>query len=382
MVDAIAPEDPALVRIVDRVRAAGAETDADGRGSALQICGGDTKRFYGGAIVGEPLSTRELAGISSHEPTELVVTARAGTLLSDLEATLAEAGQCLPFEPPRFAPGGTVGGMVAAGLAGPARASAGSLRDYVLGATLLNGRAEVLSFGGQVMKNVAGYDVSRLLPGSLGILGVVLEVSLKVLPIAQATATLAFEADEVGSLAMLDGWRREPLPIAASSWHEGRLAVRLAGAAAAVEAATKRLGGAVVDPREAAAWWLALRDQTHRFFEIAPHAAAGSADASQIRLWRLSLPPGAGPLPDTAPRGDRLLEWGGAQRWLRTDAPPHAVQALAAALRGHASCHRSPTRLADPFTRPSATLMRVHRNLKAAFDPACLFNRGRLYADL
>jgi glycolate oxidase FAD binding subunit len=185
----MAVSDPALASLVDRIRAAAAA------GQPLCIRGGGTKDFYGGAPVGEPLDLRVLAGISRYEPSELVVSVRAGTPLAELEAALAEKNQCLAFEPPRFADGGTVGGLVAAGLAGPARLSMGGVRDYVLGATMINGRGEVLSFGGQVMKNVAGYDLSRVLAGSLGVLGVFAEVSLKVLPMPRAVATLRLELD-------------------------------------------------------------------------------------------------------------------------------------------------------------------------------------------
>src|SRR3984957_9470526 len=206
-------QDPALARLIDQVSGACEQR------TPLDICGGGTKRFYGEPPAGAPLDVKPLSGITSYEPTELVVTARAGTPLRDLEAALGEHGQCLPFEPPRFAPGGTVGGMVAAGLSGPARANLGTVRDHVLGATLLNGRGEVLTFGGQVAKNVAGYDVSRLLVGSLGILGVICEVSLKVLPIHRASATLRFDWDEPQALRQLNLWAAQPLPLTASAWH-------------------------------------------------------------------------------------------------------------------------------------------------------------------
>ena len=204
--------DTALASIIDRIQ------QARSARAPVRLLGGGTKDFYGEALQGDVLDMRELAGISSYEPSELVVTARAGTALNELEATLAEKGQCLAFEPPRFADGGTVGGMVAAGLSGPSRASVGSVRDFVLGATMINGRGEVLSFGGQVMKNVAGYDVSRLLAGSLGVLGAIAEVSLKVLPVAPATVTIRFERDQTQALEMLHGWAGQPLPLNASAW--------------------------------------------------------------------------------------------------------------------------------------------------------------------
>ncbi len=251
----------------------------------LDICGGGTKRFYGELPAGAPLDVTPLSGITCYEPTELVVTARAGTPLRDLEAALQEHGQSLPFEPPRFAPGGTVGGMVAAGLSGPARASVGSVRDHVLGVTLLNGRGEVLTFGGQVTKNVAGYDVSRLIVGSLGVLGVICDVSLKVLPMSVATETLSFDWDEARALETFSRWAAQPLPINASAWHGGLLRVRLAGARAAVAAACERLGGERLASSAANAWWLSVRDQSAEFFSAGEETLArGEA------LWRVSVP--------------------------------------------------------------------------------------------
>src|ERR1700678_2181735 len=288
-------QDPALAHLIDRVMLAQAD------GTALDIRGGGTKNFYGGMPKGGTLPMAALAGISSYEPTEFVVTVRAGTPLAELEAALEERGQCLPFEPPRFAPGGTVGGMVAAGLSGPARAAVGAVRDYVLGLTLLNGRGEVLTFGGQVAKNVAGYDVSRLIAGSLGILGVICEVSLKVLPIHRASATLCFDWDESRALEQLRKWASQPLPLNASAWHDGRLHLRLAGAAAAVSAACGQLGGDVVAPETALTWWRSVRDQAQEFFALnESQLAAGEC------LWRLSLPATAAPvkLP-----GRQFIEW-------------------------------------------------------------------------
>lgn len=371
---AAAGDDPALARLVERVRAARADR------CPLDIRGGSTKAFLGGVPAGEPLELRELAGISCYEPSELVVTARAGTPLAELEAALAERGQGLPFEPPRFAPGpgtpaggGTVGGMVAAGLAGPARAAAGSVRDHVLGASLLDGRAELLSFGGQVIKNVAGYDVSRLLAGSMGVLGVICEVSLKVLPVPPATATLRFDCTQAQAIDRLAAWGGQPLPVHASAWWQGTLALRLAGARAAVEAACARLGGEAVDPALAAGFWAGLRDQRDDYF-----LAAQAQVAAGATLWRLALPATAAPL---ALAGDTLVEWGGAQRWLCTDAEPATVRAAALAAGGHATRWRGGDRSAAGFEPLPPALLRIHRALQAAFDPEGLFNRGRLYPD-
>jgi FAD/FMN-containing dehydrogenase len=361
-------QDPVLARLIDQVLA------ARDRRTPLYIRGGGTKEFYGETPKGEALEVAGLAGISSYEPTELVVTARAGTLLADLEAALGECGQCLPFEPPRFSPGGTVGGMVAAGLAGPARASIGSVRDHVLGVTLLDGRGEVLTFGGQVAKNVAGYDVSRLMAGSLGILGVICEVSIKVLPISRATRTLCFEWDESRALEQLNRWASQPLAVNASAWHEGRLHVRLAGAAAAVNAAGDKLGGAALAPDAARLLWSGLRDQTAEFF------ALSAADlARRERLWRLSVPATAAPL--ELP-GRQLIEWNGAQRWWRTAADTTELRAAAALAGGHATLIRGADKSGGAFTPLSDVLLRIHQGLKRAFDPERVFNPGRLYAEL
>jgi glycolate oxidase FAD binding subunit len=360
--------DPALQVLIDRVRSAQAA------GAQLCIRGGGTKDFYGEAPQGEPLDTRVLEGISSYEPTELVVTVRCGTSLAELEATLAERGQCLPFEPPHYTPGATVGGMVASGLAGPARASVGSVRDYVLGATLLNGRAEVLSFGGQVMKNVAGYDVARLLAGSLGTLGVILEVSLKVLPAAPATATLRFHLGQAEALAQLNRWGGQPLPINASAWWDGTLLVRLRGAYAAVQAAIDRLGGELIAPELASPFWTGLRDQTDEFF-----ARAASAIDVGASLWRLSLPQTAPPLTLS---GELLIEWGGAQRWLVTTMAAAALRDAVARAGGHATLFMARDKSPGVFAPLKAPLDRIHRELKKSFDPAGIFNPGRMYPGL
>jgi glycolate oxidase FAD binding subunit len=357
-----------LDRLIERV------VDASHRKTALDIRGGLTKSFYGGTPRGAALDMGELTGITSYEPTELVVTALAGTRLAELEATLAQRGQCLPFEPPRFAPQGTVGGMVAAGLAGPARACVGPLRDFVLGVTVLDGAGELLTFGGQVMKNVAGYDVSRLMAGSMGILGIICEVSLKVMPMLQACATLCFNTDEASALARLNRWAAEPLPLNASSWYQGRLCVRLAGANAAVAGARQRMGGAQVEPPVASAWWAGIRDHRHEFF-----AAQTIALERGECLWRLSVRDTAPPI---ALPGEQFIEWGGAQRWWRSVAPAAEVRALAAAAGGHATLVRAADKSPGAFTAPTQPVMAIHQRLKHAFDPAGIFNPGRLYAQL
>lgn len=347
-------------RLRERVRAAAA------RGMPLRLRGGGSKDFYGGEPRGEPLDTREHAGIVEYEPTELVVTARCGTPLAALEAALAERGQMLPFEPPHFGAGATLGGCVAAGLSGPRRAAAGAVRDFVLGARLLDGRANEVAFGGRVMKNVAGYDVARLLAGSLGTLGLILEVSLKVLPRPAAETTLRLALGEPEALAALNRWAGQPLPISASAWREGELHLRLSGAPSALAAAARQIGGEAIAPDTAARLWESVREQTHSFF------------SDGMPLWRLSVPSHA---PRLALAGDTLIEWGGALRWLRSDADAASVRAAASAAGGHATLFRGGDKSAGVFAPLAPALARLHRGLKAAFDPAGVFNPGRLYPE-
>jgi glycolate oxidase FAD binding subunit len=364
----MAAHDPALAALVERIRAAAAAKQP------LNIAGGGTKAFYGGEPVGEALDVRGLAGISRYEPSELVVSVRAGTPLAELEAALAEKGQCLPFEPPRLAAGGTVGGMVAAGLAGPARLAAGGVRDYVLGATMVNGRGEVLSFGGQVMKNVAGYDVCRVLAGSLGVLGVIAEVSLKVLPLPRAVATTRLELDAGNAIRRVNELMGQPLPLNASAWWDGMLVLRLAGAEAAVQSALQRLGGERVEPAMAVPFWQGLRDHADEFF-----IGAAKAVESGAALWRLSVPAVTPPLKLS---GEQLVEWGGAQRWLCTSAPAATLREAAAAVGGHAVLFRGRDKAAGAFAALPPALLRIHRGLKQQFDPAGIFNPGRLVSGL
>ena len=359
-----------LESVIERIRAAAYN------GQPLRIRGGGSKDFYGEPAQGELLDTRPLAGITSYEPTELVVTVRAGTPLSELEAVLAERGQCLPFEPPHFSGGATVGGMVAAGLSGPARASAGAVRDFVLGLTMVNGRGELLTFGGQVMKNVAGYDVSRLMTGALGTLGLIVEVSLKVLAIAPAEATLKFELSQAEALRRLNDWGGRPLPLNASYWVDDAglktLYLRLRGAVAAVEAACESLGGERQDNARGAPDWTLCRDQRLPWFE----------ERGQRDLWRLSVPQTAPVLDLPEPP---LVEWHGGQRWVRAEsADAQRLREAAVRVGGHATLFAPAEgrRTAVPrFTPLSAPLERIHRELKREFDPAGILNRGRLYPD-
>ena len=358
----------------DRVCAATAAT------TPLRIVGGGSMDFYGQRLTGEVFDVSGHAGIVDYDPTELVITARCGTRLFDVEQAMAQSGQMLAFEPPHFGPKATIGGSVAAGLSGPRRPYAGAVRDLVLGIRLLDGRGEELAFGGRVMKNVAGFDVSRLIAGSLGTLGVILEVSLKCLPLPRAETTRIFELPADEALRRLNGWSAAPLPLSASCWHQGRLSVRLSGADSAVAAAARRLGGEPLD--DAVSYWAAVRDQTHDFF--APFRAQNNGDAtasSGPALWRLSVRATA---PHTAFGGATMIEWGGALRWLADQEEGDAEQARAwaAAHGGHATLFRASDKSAGVFQPLPPALLALHQRLKAALDPAGIFNPGRMYAEL
>ena len=342
----------------DRIQAATAA------GTPLRIVGGASKDWYGGPLLGDPLDTRGHSGIVDYEPTELVVTVRCGTPLVELEALLRGQRQMLAFEPPRFGAASTIGGVVASGLSGPRRATAGAVRDFLLGAQLMNGKGELLNFGGQVMKNVAGYDVSRLLAGSMGVLGLITQVSLKVLPLPLVETTLRFELEEIAALAKINEWGGQPLPVSATCWHDGVLTVRLSGAEPAVAAAIRRLGGEAV--ADGPAFWESLRDQTHAFFDT-------------DTLWRLALPPSASAL---ILGGVQLIEWGGGQRWLKSPRAGAAdIRRAVAAAGGHATLYRATDKRAGAFHAQSPAIARIHQRLQAAFDPAGIFNRGRLYRE-
>ncbi len=390
-----------LKHIVDRIKTAASV------GTLLRIRGGGTKDFYGQSLQGEILDTTALTGISSYEPSELVVTVKAGTPLADLEAVLAEKNQCLPFEPPHFEKiwgtaaepidilpafartQTTVGGVVAAGLSGPSRASSGSVKDFVLGVNMVNGKGEELRFGGTVMKNVAGYDISRLMAGSMGTLGLLTEVSLKVLPIAPAEATLKFECTQTEALNMLNAWGAQPLPLNASCWIQeagvGLLYVRLRGAVAAVEAAIKKMGGTLQNQASGnatvAADWQALRNQNMDFFKLQGDEC----------LWRLSVPDSAHDLR----LGETVVEWHGAQRWVKLPySDVSTIRSKINAVGGNAILFIANESINTPasiekkveskavFNPLKAPLDRIHRDLKKQFDPAGIFNRGRMFADM
>ena len=350
-----------LAQLSDQIRAA-----ASAR-KPLRIHGSCTKDFYGETPRGDALDVTAFRGIVSYEPTELVITARAGTSLVEIETALREKGQMLPFEPPHFGPAATLGGCIAAGLSGPRRPYAGAARDFVLGVRLIDGKGESLRFGGEVMKNVAGYDVSRLMVGSLGTLALLTEVSLKVLPAPATEMTLRLSRTETEAIAAMNEWAGKPLPISATAFRDGELRVRLSGACSAVDSAAGKLGGTAMDPTAAARYWSDLREHLDPFFP------------GDVPLWRLSIKSTTRAL--DLP-GSQLLEWGGALRWLKSAADAQGIRDIATRAGGHATLFRANDKSAGAFQPLPPALMRLHLNLKRALDPAGIFNPGRLYSDL
>ncbi len=345
--------------------------DRAASGKALRIRGGGTKDFYGaGRRDAELVEMSGWSGVVAYEPKELVLTVRAGTALDEVERVLADERQMLPFEPPHFAPlphagapgRPTIGGTVACGLSGPRRPYAGAVRDFVLGTRIVNGKGEHLAFGGRVIKNVAGYDVSRLMTGALGTLGVITEISFKVLPRPAAEATLAFTVGQAEAIERANRWAGQPLPLSASAWEDGVLRVRLSGAAVAVAAARAKMGGDE-DPR-GGEYWRELRDQRLAFF------------AGEAALWRLSLPQTA---PPVLPEHAQLVEWGGGVRWIRGDADVVGIRSTAQRAGGHATLFRGGDRSVGVFHPLEPALAKIHKRLKAAFDPAGILNPGRMY---
>lgn len=344
---------------------------ASSRNQPLRIRGSGSKDWYGREPAGDILDTRAYSGIVSYDPTELVITVRSGTPLTEVEDALAQKNQMLAFEPPHFGNKATVGGMVASGLSGPRRVAVGAVRDFLLGTAIMDGKGEILHFGGQVMKNVAGYDVSRLLAGSLGTLGLLLEVSLKVLPKPYAETTLRLALTEDEAIRRLNEWGGQPLPISASAWYDGTLALRLSGAKAAIAAARKLIGGE--EMQDADPFWLAMREQSNDFF------------AQTNVLWRLSVPSVATPIVlDGIQLDTQLIEWGGAQRWLRTNdisaKSADAIRAAAAAVGGHATLFRGGDKNVGVFHPLAPAVARIQQNLQQTFDPHGIFNPGRMYA--
>lgn len=351
--------DEVVERLSETIRAAGATRQP------LRIRGGGSKDFYGGDLRGEVLGTRSYRGIIDYDPTELILTARCGTPLSEIESTVQAQGQMLGFEPPHFGEDATLGGCLAAGLSGPRRAFAGAARDFVLGVRLLDGKGTDLHFGGRVMKNVAGFDLSRLCVGALGTLGVLLEVSFKTLPLPRAETTLRFGMTQAQAIERMNAWAGQPLSISATCHIAGYLFIRLSGALPAVEAARKKLGGDAIP--DAQRFWNSIREHDLDFFRSTP------------RLWRFSVRP-------TSPRlevpGIQVLEWNGALRWVASEIDAETMRDAAAQAGGHATLFRANEKIGSPFQSLPPSLHALHKRLKTVFDPYGILNPGRLYPDL
>lgn len=337
-------------------------------GEPLRVRGGGSKDFLGHPTTGRTLELAPWHGVVDYDPAELVLSARAGTPLAEIETLLATHGQMLACEPPGYGPLATLGGCVASGLCGPRRLAAGPLRDSVLGVRMLDGSGRELRFGGRVMKNVAGYDLARLMAGAFGTLGVLLEVSLKVVPRPAAEHTLRCECGEAEALQMVNGWLAQPWPISASAWQRGVLHLRLSGSRAAVERGRRELGGEVLDERRAAEFWQDLREQASADFDWRPRAGT---------LWRLAVPPTTPPL---LPQFAQLHEWAGAQRWLvGTDVG--VIRAAARAAGGHAVAFRNAAAGVPVFASPGGVALAIQQRLQDVFDPARILDRGRLLAE-
>jgi glycolate oxidase FAD binding subunit len=339
----------------------------------LFIRGGGSKDFYGNSMNRDGhdiLSAAAYTGIIDYDPTELVMTARAGTPLADLETELQKQNQMLGFEPPHFGPEATLGGCVASGLSGPRRVYVGAARDFVLGIRMLDGNGSNLHFGGKVIKNVAGYDISRLITGSMGTLGLLLEVSIKVLPIPPFELTLRMQMKEAEAIERMNQWAGKPLPISATCFYENNLTLRLSGAESAIRAARTKLGGELIS--DGPIFWNSIREQTHPFFQ------SGSS------LWRLSLKSNAPPLKLL---GQQLIEWGGALRWLacsgeHMDTEENIVRSESILANGNATLFRSNKRSDSVFHPPGPQMIKIYQRIKEKFDPVGIFNPGRMFREL
>ncbi len=345
-----------ITELIEKVQHAAAHREA------LNICGSGSKAFYGGEPRGTKLDVTAHRGVIDYAPSELVLTARAGTPLVEIEQLLREHNQMLAFEPPHFGPNATLGGCVASGLSGPRRPYSGAVRDFVLGVGMLDGRGQQFKFGGQVMKNVAGYDVSRLMTGSLGTLGILLDVSLKVLPLPAAALSLRFACDQQAAIQRMNTWAGQALPLSATCWQDGQLTLRLEGTQRAIQAAHGKLGGERV--ADDTAFWRDIREQRAAFV------------LSPLPLWRLSVPSTAATL---KLQGTQMIEWGGALRWLLSDAAPDIIRNAAAAAGGQATLFRGGDKHCGVFHPLPPALLAIQRRIKNNFDPHGIFNPCRLF---
>lgn len=338
---------------------------------ALNIMGGGSKSFMGRKVIGERLDVSGHSGIVNYQPVELVLTARAGTPLTEIEAALAENNQMLAFEPPGFSGKATIGGTLACNQSGPGRPWAGSVRDHVLGVRLINGLGEHLKFGGQVMKNVAGYDVSRLQAGAMGSLGVITEVSLKVLPKPAVSRTVVWDMDARDAISFMSQLAARPKPLSAACWLKGRLHVRLSGALSAVEATVKEWKGTELEQMQADEFWRQLGQQELSFFD--KDASTKHAD---MPLWRFSVNSAA-----SIPSLDEysIIDWGGSQRWFSGEQDKLYMESLAASAGGQVSVYAGGDRCAEVMHTTPDALQVIQKRIKASFDPDGIFNPGRLY---
>jgi glycolate oxidase FAD binding subunit len=338
--------------------------EAFANATPLHVRGSGSKDFLGETVQGDTLDVTGHTGVVNYEPGELVMTARAGTPLAEIETVLDDAHQMLAFEPPHFGDNATLGGTIATGLSGPARPFTGAARDFVLGCRIVNGQGQILRFGGEVMKNVAGYDLSRLMAGAYGTLGVLLDVSLKVLPVPRTQVTQVFEHTAAQALKQISDWQLKPWPITGAYWEDGKTYLRLAGATSSVESACEKHGGEALDDDKT--FWHAVREHQRPFFT-----------ATDRPLWRISLPPAA-PMLDID--GDCVIDWGGAQRWLQSDMDAVALRRVAKDAGGHASVYRGDAR--PRFHPIGESIMALQQRLKKSMDPAGILNPGRIYPEL
>lgn len=329
--------------------------------TALKIVGSNSKHFYGRQIEGQTVDVSQHCGILSYEPTELVITARAGTPVIEIQQALAEKGQQLPFEPPLFADTATFGGTIACGFSGSTRPYVGAARDFVLGVKCINGEGKMLNFGGQVMKNVAGYDVSRLMTGALGTLGVLLEISCKVLPLAEETTTMTIAANVDRALDIMLHWHNQPIPLIGNCFDGERVYLRLSGTA--IEDSVKQINGDINDVGEQ--FWHDLREQRLAFFQ------------QNKPLWRISVPMNT---PDLALDGETFFDWAGALRWLSSEVDAETIRNKVAQVGGHATLFRGDNE--QIFHPLEPALFALQKRLKQQFDPKMILNSGKMFAGI